>query len=550
MRSRSVRDILPLVFLALLSASPRIAAAPTVQRGDLAITHVLDAGAQKAVRIDRDPITGSLYYLRLDGSVHRVTLAAGGGTSERIYTAANTGVAAPQGFAIGPDGAMYIVGNQANGTLTTATIRRGRRTGGGDAREWSTLAATVPYPLDGEIFNHLFNGIAVSADGLFVYVNSGARTDHGEVEDNNGAFPGLRESPITTNIFRFPADGTGLVIENDEAKLRDAGYLFARGVRNSFDLAFDAAGNLFATENSDDRDDSEELNWIREGRHYGFPWRIGTNDTSQRFAGYDPAADPLIDHGYYAWQHGLFHDDPTYPPPPNGVTFTDPILNEGPDADSFRDPATGQIRDASALGVTVGTFTAHRSPLGLVFDTQGALGGSYQGKGFVLGWTKGDPASDSGQGPFKDPGQDLLELDLRPDGDSLRASVTRIAGGFSNPIDAVLSGSKLYVLEYGGSGGIWEISFPAAELPPSFRRGFLNGDDSVDISDAVGILLHLFAGVPVSCPAAADVNGDAERNVTDAVYLLNYLFLGGPAPPAPFASCGPTVPPDPTCESC
>ncbi|MFT7553257.1 MAG: hypothetical protein ACI9BV_003589, partial [Rhodothermales bacterium] len=53
-------------------------------------------------------------------------------------------------------------------------------------------------------------------------------------------------------------------------------------------------GDLFGTENAGDCDDSEELNWIREGRHYGFPWRIGTSVTPQQFPGYDPSADPFV----------------------------------------------------------------------------------------------------------------------------------------------------------------------------------------------------------------------------------------------------------------
>ncbi|HVR76451.1 MAG TPA: hypothetical protein VMT52_19130 [Planctomycetota bacterium] len=544
-----LRDTLLLVFTVFVCVPTRSLALPTALSGDLTVVHVLDTGRQMSMRIDRDPVTGDLHYLRTSGSIYRVTLAPGGATSERVHTSSDTGIASPQGFAFGPDGAIYIVGNQASGATTTATIRRGTRiAGAGDAREWATLASTAPYPLGGDLFNHLFNGIAVSPDGLFVYVNSGSRTDHGEVADHGGAYPGLREVPVTSNIFRLPSDGIDLLLENDEAALRGAGYLFAQGLRNSFDLAFAANGDLFATENSGDRDDSEELNWIREGHHYGFPWRMGTNDTPQRAAGYDPDSDPLIDHEYYAWQHGLFHDDPTYPPPPAGVTFTDPVLNEGPDADMFRDPATGEIRDASALGVTVGTFTAHRSPLGLVFDAENALGGEYQGKGFVLGWTRGDPAGDAGQGPFKDPGQDLLLVDLTRSGDSYRARVTRIAGGFANPVDAVLAGTKLYVLEHGGQGGIWEVSFPAAEPAARFRRGFVNGDESADITDAVSVLLHLFAGLTIACLDAADTNGDARRDVSDAVYLLNFLFVGGPAPPAPFDSCGPADSLDAACQ--
>ncbi|MFT7553663.1 MAG: glucose/arabinose dehydrogenase [Rhodothermales bacterium] len=173
-------------------------------------------------------------------------------------------------------------------------------------------------------------------------------------------------------VLRIPANAIDLTLPNDRQALKDGGYVFAEGIRNSFDLEFSPDGDLFGTENAGDRDDSEELNWIREGRHYGFPWRIGTSVTPQQFPGYDPSADPFVqpdrnpdnqaDIGWY------FSDDPTYPPPPAGVTFADPIPNAGPFADHFRDPTTGAVMDASDEGVTSGTFTSHRSPLGLVFD--------------------------------------------------------------------------------------------------------------------------------------------------------------------------------------
>ena len=37
---------------------------------------------------------------------------------------------------------------------------------------------------------------------------------------------------------------------------------------------------------------------------------------------------------------------------------------------------------------------------------------------------------------------------------------TRIVQGFTNPIDAEVIQNKIYVLEYGGSQGIWEVTIP------------------------------------------------------------------------------------------
>ena len=41
-----------------------------------------------------------------------------------------------------------------------------------------------------------------------------------------------------------------------------------------------------------------------------------------------------------------------------------------------------------------------------------------------------------------------------------QTTVTRIVDGFSNPVDAEVIGNRLYVLENGGSQGLWEITFP------------------------------------------------------------------------------------------
>ena len=159
-------------------------------------------------------------------------------------------------------------------------------------------------------------------------------------------------------------------------------------------------------------------------------------------------------------REGYYHNDPTYPPPPRD--FTEPVINLGPDADAYRDPADGHLKDASEEGVRFGTFTAHRSPLGLIFDADNALAEPFRGDGFVLSWTEGDPDGDDVAGPFNDPSEDLLHLDLAKVGDNYEARVTRIVGGFSNPIDAEIIGNRLYVIEWSGGRGLWEIVLPQA----------------------------------------------------------------------------------------
>ncbi len=444
----------------LLAIQPcQLPAVPLSLHPDVQLRKLLDTGAN-TVRLARDPTDNILYYSKADGAIYRVDLDANPPAAARLYTPANHGVNSSLGFAIGPDGTFYLTGNRSQGGNNIASLVKGVVDPQTGERVWSTLARTEPYPLAGNNFDHLINGIAISPDNRFVYFNSGSRTDHGEVEDNQGKFPGLREAPLTSAILRVPVTGQDLVLPADEAALRAAGYLFADGVRNTFDLAFAADGDLFGTENGPDRDMNEELNWLREGHHYGFPWRMGTQDNPQQFPDYDPDKDLLLPAAFIAVRRGTYVNDPAFPPPP--MAFTDPVINLGPHADSFRDPADGQVKDASDLGLTLGTFTAHRSPLGLVFDVEGALGNEFQGDAFMLSWTAGDPFGDSAAGPFKDPGEDLLHLELEKRGDNYAVRATRLISNFENPIDAELIGSRLYVVEYGGNRGLWEVSLPAA----------------------------------------------------------------------------------------
>ncbi|MDA0873864.1 MAG: PQQ-dependent sugar dehydrogenase [Bacteroidetes bacterium] len=416
------------------------------------------AGPVDAVRVRFDPQSGRLLFSRLGGEILALDPSAPTPSFAVLYRLADHGTPAPlMGMAVAADGTIYLVGNDANTHpgYNVGVIRRGRPDGQG-GHTWSTVAVTEPYPRSGTPFDHNMNAVVVSPDGMWLYVNSGSRTDHGEPQENGGQFPGAREVPLTSAILRLPADAADLVLPNNEDALTQGGYLFADGTRNSFSLAFDASGRLFGTENSGDRDDEEELNLLEEGRHYGFPWRMGLTDTPMQFAGYAPSADRLLNPASYAVSNNHFFNDPTYPALPPGIVLTDPIHNLGPHANLYRDPATGAILDADDTGRTMGTFTSHRSPLGLAFDTESALPEPFRGDALVLSWT--GPESDL-LGPFSGEGEDLLHLTLEEDGAHPAIRTERLASGFQNPIDAVLVGEDLYVLEFGSNASLWRVGF-------------------------------------------------------------------------------------------
>ena len=468
----------------------------------------------------RDPTTDNRYVLKTNGDITLVPAST-------VYTAADHGFIRPSALFIDADGTFYLLKRIDLSIYNIATITKGEVDPSSGERTWFTLAETAPYERCDCIYNHEVNALVVSPDNRSLFINSGSRTDHGEIQDGDGHFPGLRETALTAIILRVPTDARDLVLPNSRYALLDQGFLYAEGLRNAYDLAFAPNGDLFATENGPGRDMPEELNWLRQGHHYGFPWRMGLDDTPQQFPDYDPAADFLLSPRSTAVREGYYHNDPTYPPPPRD--FTDPVINLGPDADAYRDPADGRIKDASEEDVRFGTFTAHRSPLGLVFDVDHALAEPFRGDGFTLSWTRGDPDGDSVNGPFNDPSQDLLHLDLAQVGDNYEARVTRIVGGFSNPIDAEIIGNRLYVIEWSGKRGLWEIVLPPEEFPPT------------SLADA-----QVFSDLGAQTPAAGVVPYEINAPFwSDGATKTRFIRLP-PGERIAFASSGPWSFPDQT----
>ena len=97
---------------------------------------------------------------------------------------------------------------------------------------------------------HQNDGMVLGADG-YIYMGLGSTCDVC-IEDN----------PLSASILRFKPDGSDLSV-------------YAHGFRNPYDVAFNAAGDLFATDNGRDQlgDDIplEELNFVQSGQDYGWP---------------------------------------------------------------------------------------------------------------------------------------------------------------------------------------------------------------------------------------------------------------------------------------
>ena len=440
---------------------PVIQSTPKPLRPDILIEKFADVQAN-AVRLLIHPVSGDFYYTTFEGGVFHLTKKDGSLVSEKIISLEDHGINKLQG-AVFAGSELFLCGNtiENNNRGTRGKLVRFSITPK-NKPSLTVVFNTEPYGLNATTWDHGWNALEMSPDGRYIFVNSGSRTGHGEIQDDKGVYPNARDNALTTKIFRIPVDAQNLVLPNDSDKLKSAGYLFAEGIRNAYDMAFDLSNNLFAVVNSSDYDHSEDMFWVRQGRHYGFPWIMGGIENPQQYPDFmpDPKKDPFLNAASHGMLMKYFRNDPDFPKVPEGLKFNPGVQNLGPDANEYRGHS-GKILDGDNTGVSISTFTAHSSPLGLVFDTKRKLSNEFKGDGFVLRNTIGTKSSL--MKPFTDQGRDLLHLDMSYDklSDNYFVKTTRIVDSFNNPTDAVLLGSSLYIIEYDAKvGSIWKVTLP------------------------------------------------------------------------------------------
>lgn len=111
--------------------------------------------------------------------------------------------------------------------------------------------------------------------------------------------------------------------------------------------------------------------------------------------------------------------------------------------------------------------------------------------------------------------------------------------------DAVFDALRDSALDLGPVG--WDERFgwgmphagaALASVTLPFRRGDVDDDGRVTIADAVSILEALFLSVPAPCLDVLDIDADQSVDLTDVVGLLGFLFAAGSPPAAPYPDCG------------
>ncbi|PHM06117.1 hypothetical protein, partial [Nostoc sp. 'Peltigera malacea cyanobiont' DB3992] len=121
-------------------------AAPKALRPDIQIRNIINTlSASPSVRIAKDPRNNTLYYLKQNGEIYRVNLAAS--TRTLVYNSSNHNLAETEGLAIGPNGTIYLVGNaDLVNNQTKAIIVKGVINSSTGQRIWSILAQSAGYP--------------------------------------------------------------------------------------------------------------------------------------------------------------------------------------------------------------------------------------------------------------------------------------------------------------------------------------------------------------------------------------------------------------------
>jgi hypothetical protein len=109
--------------------------------------------------------------------------------------------------------------------------------------------------------------------------------------------------------------------------------------------------------------------------------------------------------------------------------------------------------------------------------------------------------------------------------------------GYDLSADGILSGiavdtfTVIFTAQVEDAIGALDEKELTLRIKPQYFCGDVNGDEMVNVADAVFIINYVFKGGPAPEPIeSGDVNCDLEGNIGDAVYLINYVFNGGPEP--------------------
>ena len=225
-----------------LTPTPAIPDAPpstTLDLPDGFAAYVIADGFNQPTSIALSP-DHQIYVSERDGPIFRLEDADGDGIFEQKVVFASD-VSRVNGIAFSPQGQLYVSMQPkgARGKVSIVQDTDGDTVGDEIQDIITGLSALV----------HQNNGLVFGPDGK-LYITNG--------------------SECIDCSWRNERSGTILQANPDGTELR----IYARGVRNPYDLVFDPQGRLWATDNGEDPpcNTIDELNLIEEGGDYGWPY--------------------------------------------------------------------------------------------------------------------------------------------------------------------------------------------------------------------------------------------------------------------------------------
>jgi glucose/arabinose dehydrogenase len=327
---------------------PNVAPATKITLPPGFAAYPIASGFLRATSVAPAP-NGTIFVSDRQGNVYRLFDANGDGVFEgsSLYTFGPNTIT---GIMVAPDGTLYVAS-----TGKISTVRDANGDGSPDAVK--DIITGLPTG------RHQNNGMAMGPDGKLYITNGSDCDDCVEKDARSGT------------IQQANIDGSN-------------SRIYARGLRNPYDIAFDSKGALWASDNGSDAPCAtiDELNLIVDGGDYGWPYATD---------GCDPMTDgtpPAGDLGLHSAATGItFYSAARFPPEYRSnlfVTLWGGTISPGHSPALVRattqEPPPGQAAATSVQDFASG-FT---HPIDVFADSDGSL--------LVLDYGSDDPKNRDG----------------------------------------------------------------------------------------------------------------------------------------------------------